>query len=331
MIRILQSGAAKSGNFWLYRIIKEARDIAGVETTSWITRQPIYETAQSWTFANQEQVSIDTVDIEEDEVYARIARKFREPIEDMDAYLAESNHVWTHSLWKEQQADFYKRFDRIVYIVRDPRDIALSKANFAFGDYKKSQKTHQETSPESYLENRMAGAIVSWVRHVGHHLQNREAFNIHFVFYEKMLNDLDGELGRLLAYLDLDLDQAQFEELKGRIVFASMKKRDPGHVSTGKSYRWMNTFSDKQKEQAIRVAGPMLEALGYPMCESETPELPHLPAADLPLDFIDKAISHSRGSLIDKLNLAAKLLQSRRPWSEKIRKGVKFLLDRPVQ
>ena len=104
--RILQCGHAKSGNFWLYRIIKEARSLAGIETTSWITGQPIYEESQDWKVSNREQVAIDTVDIEPHQVCYRISSYHRQPISDIHEYLQAGNHVWTHSLWEPSQADF---------------------------------------------------------------------------------------------------------------------------------------------------------------------------------------------------------------------------------
>ena len=257
--RILQSGHAKSGNFWLYRIIKEARALAGVETESWIIDQPVFETAKDWKVANREQIGIDTVDITESGVFYRISTYHREPVENVDGYLAAGNHVWTHSLWAPSQAEFYRKFDKIVYIVRDPRDTSLSKANFAFTDYVKSRKRHAENSPDEYLANRLAGSTITWVRHVTRHLQHQQDFNIHFVFFERLLNDTDNELKRLLNYLELKLDDANFSELKSTITFSSMKDRDPEHVSSGQSGTWSTRFTDPQKDLVVRLAGPLLK------------------------------------------------------------------------
>ena len=328
--RILQSGHAKSGNFWLYRIIKEARALAGVETRSWITDQPIFETAKDWKVANREQIGIDTVDITESDIFYRISTYHRERIDNIDGYLADGNHVWTHSLWKPTQGEFYRKFDKIVYVVRDPRDTSLSKANFAFTDYIQSRNRHDERSPEEYLENRLAGSTITWVRHVARHLQHQQEFNIHFVFFERLLDDTDNELRRLLDYLELGLDDAKFAELKSTIAFSSMKERDPEHVSSGQSGKWRTKFTDSQKSLVVRLAGPLLDKLEYPLNEDDQ-RLPKLPTTPITAEFANEAVSRSRGSLMDKIFLAMSLLRSRRSFSQKLSKGFRFLLNRTVQ
>ena len=328
--RILQSGHAKSGNFWLYRIIKEARTLAGVETKSWISDQPIFETAKDWKVANREQIGIDTVDITESDVFYRISTYHRERIDNVDSYLAAGNHVWTHSLWEPSQAEFYRKFDKIVYVVRDPRDTSLSKANFAFTDYVKSRNRHAENSPDEYLANRLAGSTITWVRHVARHLQYQHEFRIHFVFFERLLNDTDDELRRLLDYLELDLNDEKFAELKSTITFSSMKERDPEHVSSGQSGTWRTKLTDTQKKLVVRLAGPLLEKLNYPL-DQDDQRLPQLPESPITAKFANTAVARSRGTLWDKAALALSLLRSRRPLSQKLSKGFRFLLNRSVQ
>lgn len=328
--RILQSGHAKSGNFWLFRIIKEARALAGVETTSWIRNQPVFETAQDWKVANREQLGIDTIDITDSGIFYRISTYHREQIDDVDSYLAAGNHVWTHSLWEPSQSEFYNKFDKIVYVVRDPRDTSLSKANFAFTDYIQSRDRHDERSPEEYLANRLAGSTITWVRHVARHLEQQQKFNIHFVFFERLLNDTDNELRRLLDYLELDLDDTKFAGLKSTIAFSSMKERDPEHVSSGQSGKWRTKFTDSQKKLVVRLAGPLLDKLEYPLDENDQ-RLPQMPASPITTEFADSAVLRSRGTLMDKAVLALSLLRSRRSLSQKLSKGFRFLLNRSVQ
>ena len=215
-------------------------------------------------------------------------------------------------------------------MVRDPRDTALSKANFAFTDYVQSRNRHGERSPAEYVANRLPGSTITWVRHVGRHLQNRHDFQIHFVFFERLLHDTEAELERLLDYLEVPLDASQRAELTSRIAFDSMRRRDPEHVATGQSGKWRKQLTPPQQQQVLRLASQLLDRLNYPLNSSDQ-RLPDLPTSEITDAFIESAIAQSRGTVIDKLRLAISLFRSRRSFSQKLSKGLRFLMNRPVQ
>lgn len=329
---ILQSGKAKSGNFWLYTIIKEAMLEHGVPHTSYINQQPIYEKARSWNLSVEEQADIDVLQIEPEGCYYAISNRFQQKITNMDEYISIASHVWTHSMWIKEQADVFKKFNRIVYIVRDPRDVAISMARFAFKPYALQRHTHNELDPTSYLSNRLYGSMLSWVRHVGDYLLHSQTHNIHFVFYERLLHDYDNEAHRLFDYLGLNLSTIQFNAVKQRVTHLEMQKINPNHVLKGQSCQWVEILSPSQNQRVLRIAGQLLEMLNYPLIPSE--EVTHkLPKLHKSLDAtrIRKAVAYSRGGVFDKLAYGLAFLHSRRSIKQKLYKGLAFLLNKPVQ
>lgn len=326
-MNVLQIGVERSGNSWLYRLIEAILERVGIGPRRFIVDQPMYEEAQDWTLSFEGQDRIDTIRIRSGGCSYGIAGIRWEPIEDMRAYASACSHVWTHSRWCSRTPKVLSLFDRAVYIVRDPRDIALSKAQFAFSEYSLSHLDRSPAeSPEAYLENRFYGNLLRWVKHVGDYLLAKERHDLHFVTYEGLLHDFQREVRGLIDYLSLDLESRQLESLEQELSFSWLKRKGPEHLQKGRSYRWMEELSDGQKAAARRIAGPMLELLGYPLAEGQD-RLPNVPDAPEP-SRVRAAIEARRGGWRDKVRFAWTLLTSSRGWWEKVRKGIGFLNGR---
>lgn len=278
---ILQSGMAKSGNFWLYRILKNILDSAKLEQKSFIQSNPIYEVAKTWPLSFDEQAGIDVIDVTDHGCFYRISHIFRYPIEDIQTHLNQCRHVWTHSPMCSMSFQVFSYFDKIVYIVRDPRDVAISMAKFAFTPYSRRFIPHNEPDFETFLAKNLPGMTEYWVQHVGNHLLNKGQLNIYFVFYERLLADFDNELCNLLGYLDIQLDTEEIERIRQNVAFDAMKARNPCHVRQGKAGGWANTLTRTQQKQVVKVSGQLLDLLNYPLdLQQKTsrllPELPDL-------------------------------------------------------
>jgi len=208
-ICVIQCGVPKSGNYWVFKVIKECFQKAGLHRSSFIQNHPIYEVAQNWELSYGEQADIDVIDITDKGCFYRISSIFRHPVLDIDSYLEETTHVWTHSPLCDASWDVLPKFDKIVYIVRDPRDAALSHARFLLTPYMKTYFPNDFDSKEEYLEKRLEGKLKSWVRHVGPYLAHADDLDIHVVFYERFLESFADELDRLIDYLKITLDEQE--------------------------------------------------------------------------------------------------------------------------
>ena len=276
---ILQAGMAKSGNFWLYRIIQSVIRHAGLETKSFIKQHPIYPLARSWKLPTAEHADINALEINQFQCLSVIWPIFREPVEDIDNYIASCSHVWTHSPMSKYAQTILPKFDKVVYILRDPRDTAVSMSHFVFTPYFMKHGPHGYSDPEHYLADRLEGLIRTWKHHVGGYLQLRKQLGIHVVFYERILQSFESEFAEMLKYLGVALGQDAITAIAEDVGLETMKDRYPDQVRKGQAGQWCDALTDKQNRRAIEIAGPLMKRLNYPFDrESVGRHLPGLPA-----------------------------------------------------
>ncbi|AKD05054.1 sulfotransferase domain-containing protein [Pontibacter korlensis] len=268
-MKILQGGAPKCGNFWLYQILQQILQRSGQPISSFIQRQPIYELAKTWDLNYPSQASIDVLDITDLQYSYRISSIFRMPVEDIEDYVSQTDHVWTHSPICKRSGELLNLFDKKVYIVRDPRDRAISASKYYTSEYMLKYYPQEERDAQRYLEKHFEELMLEWVWHVYDHLRLSRQHNIHIAFYEGFLLDFQQELGRLLAYLGLEMDEAQREELQEAMSFATLKSNNPKHLKKGQSGYWMDQLTDEQAEKADTIAGPLIRYLNYPQFKGQ--------------------------------------------------------------
>lgn len=262
---IFQCGVAKSGNFWLYTAIQKLLDAAGVEQRSFIQNQPIYQQAKDWTLSFPEQASIDVLDITPQAYVTRISSRFEQEITDLDAYLAEATHVWSHSPYRAGLSDaVFKRVNCVIYIVRDPRDALLSMADFVFTPYMRQHFPTAHDDRDAYLAERIGIFPKQWAGHVKGYLEADPALGVHILTYEEMKRDLRGALLGLAGWMGLaDIPRDEFDRLATSLSFEAMRGSRPGHINRGKAERWRTELTPEMNARIIEAAGPMMTQMGY--------------------------------------------------------------------
>ena len=263
-MKILQSGVPKCGNFWLYRIIQEILKRSGRVTTSFIEQQPIYNLAKDWDLNFPEQSRIDVLEITDLQDNYRISSIYRMPIDNIGEYVAQAKHVWTHSPVCKRSGEVFSHFDKIVYIIRDPRDRAISASKYYCSDYMLKYFPQEEKDPERFLQKNFEQLMHEWVWHVWDHLRLSREHNIHISFFEGYKMDFQQELDLMLNFLGEEFTAEQKADLEEAVSFNSMKKKNPKHLKKGTSGYWMDQLSDEQLEKTEIIAGPLLRYLGYP-------------------------------------------------------------------
>lgn len=263
-MKILQGGAPKCGNFWLYQIIRHILSQTGHTTASFIQKQPIYELARTWDLNYPSQASIDVLDVTDLQYSYRISSIFRMPVEDINAYIAQADHIWTHSPICKRSPELLGLVGKKVYIVRDPRDRAISAAKYYTSDYMLKYYPQEERDARRFLEKNFEQLMLEWVWHVYDHLRLSRPHNIHIAFYEGFLLDFQGELARLLSYLGVAMDGAQRKALQEAMSFATLKSKNPKHLKKGQSGYWMDQLTEEQINKADMIAGPLIRYLNYP-------------------------------------------------------------------
>ncbi|MCA9668906.1 MAG: sulfotransferase domain-containing protein [Myxococcales bacterium] len=316
-MKILQIGVEKSGNYWLYNNLDKTAKAAGLPWRRYARSHPIYPLHQTWPdLSFPDQPDIDFLNITPDKVFYYIPLIFFWPIEDLDDFAAKTTHAWTHSNWfGPTSAAVFERFDKVVYIIRDPRDVLLSFCHFQFMPFvQRYSMVDLSEDPISYLDKAWLLRTQYWITHVSQHLAQRERFNIHFVCYERLRYDFQSEYRRLLDYLEISLSDAQIDQIADDVSVRTMKAASPAHVRSGKSGGWSESLSDTMKADITDMAEPLLELLGYPLDDaprdwSDPSSLPRVPdqidnealaeiteeALEVPIDYaISQTVEQAR-------------------------------------
>jgi len=267
-VAILQAGFKHSGNVWLWAVIEECLKQAGVDRRSYIRDQPIYELAKDWNLAFEGQAGIDVVSITPEHVQYQIGPVFFWPVDDLDQYVKHTTHVCLQSAMRTECLEKFEAFSKIVYIIRDPRDVAVSYHRFA------NHKFHQ------WFFSTKALSIVAhpdWGIHVLSFLLAQTSLKPHIIFYERLLTEWDQELDRLLAYLGLDLGSQQRAAVRAATLFEA---KEPNNVLARRvAYGWVRELDAKQRTDLTDVHASLLKLLDYPMtvAEAEAGKMPHVP------------------------------------------------------
>ena len=274
---VWQAGVAKSGNFWVHKILETLLDHAGEPRRSYIQNHPIYPKARKWTLSYPEQASTDVIDVTSRGCITRVSSRFNELVEDMDSYLDQTRHVWSHTQFRPiLSAPIFERVQPVIYIVRDPRDIMLSMADFVFTDYFQKFFSSPYKNQQEFVEDRVKTFPKHWAYHVRGYMEASARYRVHWCFYERLVADLEGEMDAMADVLGLPrLPLAEKHALAERLSFKSLKSGREGHVNKGKAGRWRTLLTDEQNEMALTLAGDEIARCGYALHKDEpfrTPE-----------------------------------------------------------
>jgi hypothetical protein len=174
---------------------------------------------------------------------------------------------------------FDPRYKRVIYVVRDPRDVALSQFYF----HRKRGLIDDQYAPEKFVTRFVAGETSpygSWGENVAGWLatrQNRLGFLL--LRYEDMLADANLELEKVAAFLQIPPDKARIanavqrssademrnlEKLQAHLWSSTQSTRqDVPFVRTAKAGGWKTGLPEAAVAQLEAAWGPLMSYLGY--------------------------------------------------------------------
>ena len=132
MINILQAGMAKSGNYWTWKILDLTLKAAFGEPSKYIVKHKEFENLKSKKLTHEDQLYTDVLDVDLSGYYFRVGPYFKEKIYDIEDYINNAQHIWTHSEYHPKFDKVLRNIQKTIYIIRHPEDVAISQANFAF-------------------------------------------------------------------------------------------------------------------------------------------------------------------------------------------------------
>jgi hypothetical protein len=174
---------------------------------------------------------------------------------------------------------FHPRYPRVIYIVRDPRDVAVSQYHFHI-----KRRLITEGYPiEKFVRRFVAGDTSiygSWGENVAGWLATRSGSpNFLLLKYEDMLADTRGELVKMAAFLKMPVTRDLIENAVERssakrmremeqtqsLAWTSTKntRQDIPFVRTAKSGNWRSELPEEAVAHMERAWAQTMRACGY--------------------------------------------------------------------
>ncbi|SRR5712692_1276613 len=144
---------------------------------------------------------------------------------------------------------FDPRYQKIVYVVRDPRDVALSQYHF----HRKRRLVEDGAPVEQFITRFVAGGTspyASWGENVGGWLATRHGRpGFLLLRYEDMMAHPTQELAKLALFLGIEADVPQLEQVVARSSADQMRK-----LEQQQAHLWSSTRNTRQDVPFVRVA-----------------------------------------------------------------------------
>jgi len=180
---------------------------------------------------------------------------------------------------------FDPRYKQVIYIVRDPRDVALSQ----FYHHRKRKLIDDNHSFESFLPRFLAGETNghgSWKQNVASWLAARYGDPRFLLLrYEDMIADTARELAEVCRFLRVEVTPEKLAKAVEQCSPTEMRKleqvqadqcaltkdtrQDLPFVRTAKSGNWRSDMPDSSVAAIEAAWGPLMQWLGYELVSGD--------------------------------------------------------------
>jgi len=185
---------------------------------------------------------------------------------------------------------FDHRYPRTIYIVRDPRDVALSYYNF----HRKNMQLEDSYPLDRYVDDFVSGRLISadwgtWGENVSSWIYtrgNRKDFLL--LRYEDMIKDTMLELTRIATFLGIDaeplrlqraIELSSADRMRGlekteqeQWVATRNRRKDIPFVGAAVAGGWKTSLPATCVRQIEATWGPVMAVLGYPLLYETLPD-----------------------------------------------------------
>jgi hypothetical protein len=185
---------------------------------------------------------------------------------------------------------FDPRYPRVIYIVRDPRDVVVSQYHY----HRKLKRIADDSPIETFVARFLAGETCphgSWGQNVVTWLATSEG-NPRFLLlrYEDMVADTARELAKIVAFLGIAASPEQITQAVERSSAGQMRKlektqtdqcgltkgsrKDLSFVRAAGSGGWRSELPASMAEKIEAAWGPLMRHLGYELSSPSPSAVP---------------------------------------------------------
>ncbi|XP_023675070.1 cytosolic sulfotransferase 3-like [Paramormyrops kingsleyae] len=169
--------------------------------------------------------------------------------------------IKTHFPVQFMPKSFWEENCKIIYVARNAKDNVVS-----FFHFDRMNMVQPEPGDwPSYLQRFQEGKVVfgSWYDHVKGWWEKKQTYaNIHYMFYEDLIEDTAQEIEKICSFLNISPTQEEKGRVRREVGFDAMKKNEMTNYSTlgvfdfkispfmrkGKVSDWKNHFTVAQKD-----------------------------------------------------------------------------------
>ena len=179
---------------------------------------------------------------------------------------------------------FDPRYQQIIYVVRDPRDVALSQYHF----HRKRRVIDDDYPIEKFVTRFVAGETSeygSWAENVASWLATRYSHRGFLLLrYEDMMADTAAELAKVAALLNIPADPSRIAhaveqssaskmralESAQTALWSSTKdtRQDVPFVRAAKAGGWKSALPTASVTELEQAWGPLMKWLGYELASN---------------------------------------------------------------
>ena len=185
---------------------------------------------------------------------------------------------------------FDQRYPKIIYVVRDPRDVALSYYDFQ----RKYMQIADEYLLEKYVDDFVTGRLISigwgtWGENVASWIYTRgKRPNFLLLRYEDMIRDTAFELARIAKFLGIDptpdrlrhaIELSSADRMRAlekleedKWIATKDRRKDIPFVRVAKSGGWRTALPETCVQQIESEWGDLMTSLGYELVTARVPE-----------------------------------------------------------
>lgn len=164
-----------------------------------------------------------------------------------------------------------KEYRRVIYIVRDGRDVAVSYSHYL------AALNHKVSRIEDIIAGHRSIFPCSWDFHVESWMANPYGADMLMVKYEELLENPKHHVTRIAEFLDIKIADTRLEELIQRTSFSAMQKKESESgwdgardwpknklfVRSGRVGGYLQEMTEDEVNSAESKFGATLARLGY--------------------------------------------------------------------